>query len=178
MSRLIDSLLEENNLIRYNNEPTHMSGNTIDLIIAEPELINSVKVDKRLVSDHFCITCNIAIEKPVKTPTIFRSDYNWNKVPATLFFDNVSDDFIPKAELLSSSNDSSEIVNNLFNGFLKSVEQIKTSMVPVTHRKVCYGKPKYFDEECALAKRKKRKLERILKKNSKTVKTRFDTNRI
>ena len=69
--RKLDDLLTQYDLIQHVKGPTHISGNTIDLIMtrASDNLTNFADVSS-LISDHFLVSAHINIDQPPKDHSI------------------------------------------------------------------------------------------------------------
>ncbi len=67
-------ILESFDLVQHVNEPTHISGHTLDLIITRPtNFVSNVTVDF-MISDHSSVLCNLSLTKPlpIKKELVYR----------------------------------------------------------------------------------------------------------
>ena len=59
------SLLDQHNLAQHVDEPTHIAGNTLDLVITSRDLnVNDVRTDHSITSDHFSVLFSLTIPSP------------------------------------------------------------------------------------------------------------------
>ena len=170
--KTFSNFMTEQDLHNYVTEPTHCSGNILDLIYCNYHFETKVDVDPVLKSDHFCLKFHLPINLPNENERFEKpkSMFKWKSVECEKLFTDINLDFNSSIESwdLDKSEDSVKIVNNVFDSFEESVIKSRDLNVPKMTFRSRHGRPKYFDHECEQMKRKKRLLERRLKKSRTT----------
>ena len=151
-------ILAQYDLTQHVQNPTHVSGNTIDLIITRKnDAIVKQTAISTLVSDHFLVTTTLAMSKTQSTPIIaeFRK---LKSIDVDAFKQEI-------AEKLNSGPTDTNL-DNIISFFDSSVRTVLDSHAPYQKRK---GKQKplqpWYDEEIHFAIRQRRSLERKWKKH-------------
>ena len=150
-------ILAQYDLTQHVQKDTHVSGNTIDLIISRKndDIVKQTEIST-LVSDHFLVTTTLVMSKTRSTPIIaeFRK---LKSIDVNVFKQNIAD------KLNSGQTDTN--LDNIISFFDSSVRAVLDSHAPYQKRK---GKQKplqpWYDEEIHFAKRHRRSLEKNGKK--------------
>ena len=154
--RKLDDILFRYDLIQHVQGPTHLSGNTIDLIMtrSSDSLANGASA-YRLISDHFLVTTDLNIGQP---PTGLRNS-SFRKT-RDIDLEKIKSDIRTKLNMHTNDLDS------LTEHFHSTMESILDSHAPVQHRK-SKAKPfqPWYDTEAHEAKRTRRAYERKWKRN-------------
>ena len=156
-------LLESVNLELHVNQPTHVHGHTLDLIITRKSevIIKSTPVPVYLFSDHFSLLCDLDLNKPqlsVKNIALRKI----NEVDIQMFIHDicVSDLFNTiSQETPDNVDDLTTSYNNVLRDILDQHEPIKTKNITVRPRV-----PWYIDE-VKNAKTSRRKAENEWRKS-------------
>ena len=168
-SEALLSSMEEMGFYRYSSGPTHVGGNELDLIFFNHRVTNFVAVDRTLASDHYCVTLIINSSAVTIAPSNvnLKVKWLWDQVDRVSIFNSILTETsaIAKSDFILQSNCPSMIVNSLFNTF-HDASVLKRSEIVTVKKKISRdGKPRYYDAECEREKRKKRKLERDVRKH-------------
>ncbi|XP_072041350.1 uncharacterized protein [Amphiura filiformis] len=143
--------------------PTHISGNTLDLILSHPEdrLVMSTSVGVRL-SDHNVTHCTLNLQKP-ETTNETRSFRNFRKIDHASFHSDLAQSFNSN---MTSSND----VNELTVLYNDTVTNCLNKHAPITSRK-CNARKRqpWYNEDIHVARRRRRKLEKKWRKTKSEV---------
>ena len=155
-------ILETFNLLQVINEPTHISGHTLDLVITRScdNLISSVHVPC-LLSDHGAIRCKLNLAKPkqpkqrisyIKFKTINHQDFEMDIKRSDLFNNPESD------------------LDKLLVQFDSTLRNILNKHAPLIHRNVTIRPSNpWYSNEIAEAKRKRKQLERRWRKTKSEI---------
>ena len=147
------------------NEPTHICGNTLDLIIHDPNMlhISDICVEKPDKSDHsvifFKMHCNF--QSNGKREISFRSLKNVDLQSFTRDIETNLDLFIENCNDENFS-ESVSLFNQVFGDVVNNHAPIVTKSVEIN------PKPGWIDQEFKSARSERRKLYKIWKKSRKT----------
>lgn len=141
------------------NEPTHVYGGTLDLIVSNvdlPPLFSSVE-PPNVYSDHSLIKICFPISVP--TPQIgWKLTRSWNRIDVNQFRSMVLNSSISGPFNLSSP----DVLLDLFNSEIAKIVDV---VAPCRYVKTTHvSSAPWFDSECRSLKRNCRKLERSYKK--------------
>ena len=161
--------MEEMGFYRYSSGPTYVGGNELDLIFFKHRVTNFVALDRTLASDHYCVTLIINSSAVTIAPSNvnLKVKWLWDQADRVSIFNSILTETsaIAKSDFLLQSNCPPMIVNSLVNTF-HDASVLKRSEIVTVKKKISRdGKPRYYDAECEREKRKKRKLEREVRKN-------------
>ena len=168
-SEALLSSIEEMGFYRYSSGPTHVGGNELDLIFFNHRVTNFVALDRTLASDHYWVTLIINSSAVTIAPSNvnLKVKWLWDQADRVSIFNSILTETsaIAKSDFILQSNCPSMIVNSLFNTF-HDASVLKRSEIVTVKKKISRdGKPRYYDAECEREKRKKRKLERNVRKH-------------
>ena len=151
-------LLDTFSLVQSVHEPTHVCGNTLDLIIHNPIMlqISNIHVEKPDKSDHslifFSVTCNLATK--AKKNITFRKLRNVNHTDLKKDIDSASNLF-----LASKNEVNFEQSVTLFNQIFEEV--VDTHAPKITKSVNVIQKPGWLDQAFKSARSERRKLYKI-----------------
>ena len=159
-------LLESHKLKQHINGPTHIAGNTLDLVITheQSDVLKSHSIDE-LISDHNAILCELAIKKPDKPKQRikFRKTRNINmddfRIDLKHFFSQKLDQF----------NINTNSLDNLINTY-ENAKSILDKHAPETTKVITIRDPTPWNtEDIKALKTAKRKAEKRWRKTNKTI---------
>jgi exonuclease III len=162
--KLFNNMLNTMHLHQHINEPTHKSGNTLDLIISRTneELLAGTKVLPRRLSDHHAIITCLSMSPPKPKPHVV-TYRKLRKIDLTSFSSDVREEFATIAETQDTIDADS--YNKILGEVLdKHAPEITRRIVPHT------SKPWYSDE-IHQERRQRRRYER------KWLKTKLEVHR-
>ena len=151
------SILLEYNLEQIVKKATHEYGKILDLIIcSNPELCSPVRNEHVEYSDHHLLTFTyeIAIQRKDKTRLTI---YDWNNTDWKHLETEIDQSLI----LNLNTSDPNEMAEN----FIEILQLLKTDYVPTKTKVVKNRFCNFYDKELADVKRKRRKLERVMRVN-------------
>ena len=149
------------NLKQHVNEPTHIQGNILDLIIFESEVRNLSVVDEsNFLSDHFRI--NFQIDIDIANKTLRKRSVKCFRRISEINLDIFKDDLIRSLSLTNNENLSANDHLEFFDKALLNCLDIHAPVIKkcATDRSDC----DWFTEELRNLKRERRKCERQLNK--------------
>ena len=149
-------ILLSNNLTQHIHSPTHIAGNTLDLVISNTNLTNSHSI-KNLFSDHNLVHFHISSPKII-LPSITIQFRQFNKIDTHQFISLYTNHYI--------KTETSNFTSKLELSLSKTIDQLaptKTKTVILRHN--C----RWFSNDLSLSKRCLRLLENHWRKD-KTVK--------
>ena len=154
------STLSSIDLHQYVLHPTHNNGHTIDLVIkrnSECDLINSCHARRILNSDHFVVNIELNQSKPTKQK-VTSSFRNFKELDVKSF----KTDLDKELNSMSNSSDPNTAMTQLNNALVEIIDkhaplETKSRNLRLRH--------KWYNDEIHDARRKRRKLERALRKN-------------
>ena len=145
--------------------PTHIAGNTLDLVFVRDSIkISNIEVYNQkndlLLSDHFLLEINLASIFPIVQN---KQTYCYRKFSSSNF-DRYCDDLNHKvSQLVLQKGDSN--INNQVSNLFTSIESVLDEFAPKTVcTKVLKTKP-FTNQNIILARRAKRRAERAFRKN-------------
>ena len=147
------SLLDSMNLQQHVDQPTHIGGHTLDLVITRLcELtINNIHYDDSSGSDHFTVMSSVSIPKPKRETKVIEC-----RKFKQINFEKFKDD-INNSQLHSASSTSASEAVELFNRVLL---QLLDNHAPCKHKTITLRPDKpWHNEEIRAAKLKRRELE-------------------
>ena len=154
-------LLESFGLEQHVNQPTHIQGHTLDLVITRKvdDIIRTSPSVDRYFSDHGSVVCKLLVSKPV----VKAKKVTYRKLRSV-------DLNCLKSDLATSSlcrDDHSNLlvprdIDNLVNDYNTTLSSVIDHHAPLMTKTVT-TRPKvpWFNEEIAVAKRQRRKAERV-----------------
>ena len=148
------NILEIFSLEQVIQGPTHVCGNTLDLVIHDPTLLNieDVQVLQFDKSDHSLIFFNISGDLEVNDKRNVRYR-NFKQVD----IDSFKNDISRNVETYLGNCDS-EIFSNSINTFNEIFKNVVDSHAPIINKSVQnVSRPKWIDEEFRLARSERRK---------------------
>ena len=155
------SLLGQFNLQQNTTVPTHIGGNTLDLVITSADLsVNNLTTDHTVNSDHFAVLFSVKVTSPgtTKKTVCYR---NWKSVD----FDKVRED-ISSAFTDFTCNDP-EVAVRSYNNILQDIVECHA---PMKSREVTVrADAPWYTSELTKEKQVRRKLERRYKRSNLSV---------
>ena len=157
------------------HEPTHICGNTLDLIIHDPTVlhISDIHIEKPDVSDHslvfFKMNCNL--ESKDKREITFR---NFKNVDVASFRNDIANNLDGFLNTSSDENfeESVSLFNQVFGEIVNQHAPLITKLVEVNK------KPGWIDQEFRSARRERRRLYKTWKRTKSTAdRERFEFSR-
>lgn len=157
----------QNILMKFNMEnnvedPTHIKGNTLDLVITEKEynMVENVNIyDELNITDHYCVTFDFKVKE--------YKEY----IEKTIWFRNIKqinhEEFCFYLKKYLSDTDYELNVHqltNLYNTVLKNVLCKLAPLQKIVLRKKCRPREDWFDNEILNLRKERRKYERIWRK--------------
>ena len=145
-------------LQQHIQQPTHVGGNTLDLIyseiVSDSEVINHAVRD--LISDHYAVTMTLSTKKPA-LPKKLATIRKWNKPTQAEWLKELNVDNI----------EISESLENTVTSLNAEMKRVADKNAP-TKNKIIRSKPKtpWFDEEVQCMKNKLRKIEHKCKRDN------------
>ena len=123
-------LVDWYNLVQHINEPTHVSGHTLDLVLtgAHQHLLQTSVSDCRL-SDHFIITCRLQLLIPLK-PTRRVTYRAWKKVNPQMFAEDQRNLNIESVITATAPDERVNAFNSLVSTVAEQHAPSKTTCVP------------------------------------------------
>ena len=151
--RFVD-LLEAFDLKQHVCGKTHHNGQTLDVVVtrSNDSLIRGVKVMDPVISDHYAVHCDLLMKKPqfAKKVVSFRK---LRSIDIDSFCENIKN-----SPLLQQQAPDLETLVNQYDNVLKS---LLDKHAPVMQRRVTIRpSAPWYTQEVALAKNKRRRLER------------------
>ncbi len=150
-------ILDTNNLHQHINEPTHEHGNTLDLLITRQSstMVHNVEVGER-ISDHDCIMWDINYRKPEKPQKTvkFRKTKQIN-------IGGFKNDIKASLEALNDYNDPGALVNEYNEALQRTLDRHAPE---ITKEIIIRESTPWITDDYILEKRKRRKLEKKMKK--------------
>ncbi len=150
-------ILDTNNLCQYIDKPTHEHGNTLDLLITRQAstMVHDVEVGER-ISDHDCILWSINYRKPNKPrKTVkFRKTKQINIV-------NFKNDIKASFEKLNEYDDIGVLIHEYDKALQKALDKHAPE---ITKEIIIRESTPWMTDEYGVEKRKRRKLEKKMKK--------------
>ena len=160
------NILKIYNLKQLVNQPTHVKGGLLDLIIVDEKLYKenpAVETDVTFQTDHHPIVLKLTSDWHLKkNETVFRSVRELHKFDMEKFLDDLNPEPITKLAFFSSLGISEAIA--LYNSTLA---RLLDKQCPLTTKryKLKHWKSRWYNPELKELKKKKRRSERALKKH-------------
>ena len=153
------TILNEFGLSQHTQAPTHTSGHTLDLVItrSNDDLLRNTPTASQLFSDHFAIEFQCNLDYVCESARVI-SFRKIKKIDVKAFESDISD--------LSKDDFSSMDTETLLNLYDSTLISALDKHAPLTQKtiKSRVFKP-WLDEEVLAERRKRRQLERIMRKN-------------
>jgi len=133
-------------------EPTHIHGNTLDLICASKPDNLEYRVLFPGLSDHAIVTVNMHLAHAVKDAITYRSLKQINKADIEQFQDVL--------EGIGQDLSNMDDVNDMWTPFSRNLQQAVSDHVPVVNCRIkqYLNEPIWFNKECHKVAQKQRKL--------------------
>ena len=171
-SKAFNELLLDERWIQHVEDPTHIAGGTLDLVISRDDEvsppISAMEVARSTISDHYAVTFHLHVGRP---------DSRKRKIVKSRKMKNAT------LEVLSSKIADSSLVCPLRSHALedslqlyyKTLMDILDEVAPVEERVVTESdNPPWYTKDCIDAKRIRRKYERAFKTAMKNAKKKSD----
>ena len=151
----LDELINGYNLTQHVKIPTHRSGNILDHILSQDEVvsIHNIMVDDVGFSDHSLIKCKVVVD--IKRQPIIRASFrNWKKLDLDLFKQRVRSSSAFTHPEATAEGFSSQLEND--------ITRILDELAPVCTSTKRREKPesRWLSKEAVEAKRARHRLER------------------
>ena len=162
------SCIEELNLVKHSSGSTHINGNQLDVILSnDVNFFKDFNIDNTLVSDHYGLLFDLLTNPAsIKNTTLsLQIFWSWREADLNQYTMDVVNDFekfMCSAKIVKEF-DPHVLINIGFNRLNDIMRVKREQYAKCTVKKKHVGKPKYFEFECLIEKRKKRKLERKMK---------------
>ena len=111
--------MNELNLQKQFLMPTHVNGNTLDLVFSNFTKNSKFRLDPILKSDHFCVLFDIDIDSPQSTEEAKIQElavFKWRSIDEDVFLNEVDRDLTKSVEAydVQLKDQSDEIVEDIF----------------------------------------------------------------
>lgn len=170
-----NEILDSFSLNQAIHEPTHKLGNTLDLIVHDPTVLNisNLTVEKPNKSDHSCIYFNLHcnFQNNIKKQITFRNIKNVNIESFKTQIESISEQFV--------SSCSDESFEQLFIRFSQMYGEVVESHAPVVTKSVYVNtQPGWIDQEFKSARSLRRKMFKKWKRSKSDIdRENFETKR-
>ena len=135
-------------------EPTHVKGHMLDLVIcrSDEDIIDKLEVHRSLISDHFVINCELNLQRP-KPQKVSSCVRNLKAMDS----DSFKSDLLKEFEAMPSGDD----INLAYNGFETALSKTLDKHAPSTvkYRTIRPHYP-WYDDEIHKARQERRRLEK------------------
>jgi hypothetical protein len=158
-SQFLNSILI-NGFHQHISEPTHIHGNTLDLLISRPEdnIVVNHKVKVSLISDHYYIECTLRYMKP-PTKKVTRTKRDFSKFDTNTFC-------VDLEQCLSNMSDTVPSADYVVDQFATVCTTVLDNHAPLVTRSVSLrSRLPWFTEEIKHARQVRRRLERKWRKS-------------
>ena len=151
------SILRDYSLVQYVNEPTHVSGHILDLVLAHSNsnLVHNTSVFDLALSDHRFVHCSINVSTPSSGEVIESVTRSWKNFDLDVFRCAVESSIL--SSMSSLHHWSTE---NLCVSYNQTLSTQLDSLVSPTRRVIRQrNSSPWYNRDIVLAKRKRRQLE-------------------
>lgn len=152
------NITESFNSVPHVSGPTHSKGHTLDLVFSHGLMVENLHVEDSLVSDHSCVSFDMAYVEKHPSCTIQQKKHFINQ--------SVVDSFILlfDAESAPNNDDDDNDVNSLVQCFNLRCKSVLDKVAPNKSRSASLRKPcPWISEEIKNHRRSCRKAERLWK---------------
>ena len=162
-TRRFASLLPSFDMVQHVRGPTHLRGNTLDLVMTFTDRVpdDTTAMPPGAISDHSLITCHlpIQVDSPPLTERLVRG---WRRVSRDRLHRALAD-----RQLCSTVPDDAD-VDQLFDAYNTILGNIVDQLAPVHAIRHRPGRPTpWFDAECRSMRRECRRLERCYRRTQR-----------
>ena len=164
-ARAFVEILDNHNLEQFVRGATHSAGHTLDLIIAHPSdnIISAISVHDVAISDHSLILSKLNIGKSPERTTCLKYR-NWKSLDVNLFGTTIENSILYDNYFMIDDLDTNTLVD-LYDSTLSTIID---DVLPLITRPVTFRPSStWYTRQITLAKRERRRLERIWR-NSRT----------
>ena len=162
---LLNNLLEEYSYVQIVPPyPTQISGNTLDLILVSNDFKNRVEdvhiENLTTFSDHYLISCILTSNLTVKEDKYKILEYRkFSSLNIDLFRQDIR-----KTNLFNLQSNTFSSINDATLYYTQTLKDILDKHCPVIEKKIFNKHEAWFDEELRECRRRRRKVERTLRK--------------
>ena len=155
-AKKFETVLDQFNLKQNINVPTHIAGNTLDLVITSSDLcVHNLKTDHSINSDHFAVLFSIKSTSPgtVKKTVTYR---NWKSVNIDQVKEDISSSF--SGFTCTDPEEGVKSYNSILQGIVENHAPLKSREVTIR------ADAPWYNSELTKEKQLRRKLERKYKR--------------
>ena len=153
------NLLHSRGFIQHINEPTHISGGTLDLLITRDNVSDFMNLeninisDSGIISDHSFLSCKLLFSAEKKVMQLKNVCFRkYNEIDLELFRQDIKSSNIYCNDFIS--------LDDAVEKYNATLTDLLNKHAPIVERRFYENKNKWWSKECTKARQARRKAER------------------